>query len=236
MTAWFRDIEGDAETAFPELSLFSKHGPQREDLIKVCEAYASYRSDVGYVYGMQLVAALILLQLPDPADAFMLLANCLNKALPLAFQTGDIVATSRTFAKVHSTLSTKFPRLHDYLFNDQDQGGLGFSAEELLEPMFRTLFANGLDLDKLCRVWDIWIFEGDHCLIQTAVALLGALQHQIFDVQGDFQLRRRNVQEMIGWGPFNRTNSGYWELSALKDEESFVEEIRAAGKLDCTGR
>lgn len=236
MKGWFTDIERDAETAFPELSMFRREGPQWRDLIKLCEAYASYRGDVGYLYGMQLVAALVLLQLPKPAEAFILLANCLNKTLPLAFQTGDIVATGRAYAKVKSTLDIKFPRLHSYLFSDQDQGGLGFSGEELLEPMFRTLFANGLDLDRLCRVWDIWIFESDRYLVRTAVALLGALQNQIFDIQGDIDLRRRNIQESLGWGPFNRTNSGYWDLSALGDEELFVEEIRAAGKLDCAGR
>ncbi|KAK5093611.1 hypothetical protein LTR70_004578 [Exophiala xenobiotica] len=236
MQEWFSDIERDAETAFPDLSIFKRNGPQWQELINVCEAYATYRGDIGHVYGMQLVAALILLQVPEPAEAFILLANCFNKAMPLAFQTEDLVATSRTFGKVKAVLEVKFPRLHAYLFNHQEEGGLGFAGEELFDPMIRTLFANGLDLDRLCRVWDIWVFEGDRYLVRTAVALLGALQTQIFDVQGDMHLRRRNIQEMLGWGPFNRNRSGYWELDSLGNDDSFVEEIRAAGRLDCAGR
>jgi len=236
MQEWFSDIERDAETAFPDLSIFKPNGPQWQELINVCEAYATYRGDIGYVYGMQLVAALILLQVPEPAEAFIVLANCFNKAMPLAFQTGDLVATSRTFGKVKAVLEVKFPRLHAYLFNHQEEGGLGFAGEELFDPMIRTLFANGLDLDRLCRVWDIWVFEGDRYLVRTAVALLGALQTQIFDLQGDMHLRRRNIQEMLGWGPFNRTSSGYWNLASLGNDDSFVEEIRAAGRLDCAGR
>ncbi|KAK5952676.1 hypothetical protein OHC33_006268 [Knufia fluminis] len=236
MQEWFSDIERDAETAFPDISIFKRNGPQWQDLINVCEAYATYRGDIGYTYGMQLVAALVLLQVPDPAEAFILMANCLNKAMPLAFQTGDIAATSRTFGKVKATLEVKFPGLHSYLFNSQQDGGLAFTGEELFDAMFRTLFANGLDLDRLCRVWDIWVFEGDRYLVRTAVALLGILQTQIFDLQGDIDLRRRNIQEMLGWGPFNRTNSGYWKLDALGDGDSFVEEIRAAGRLNCAGR
>jgi len=236
MQAWFTDIERDAETAFPDLSIFKENGPQRQDLINVCEAYATYRGDIGYIYGMQLVAALILVQVPDPGEAFILLANCYNKAMPLAFQTEDLAATSRAFGKVKAVLEVKFPRLHSYLFHGQEDGGLGFTGEELFFPMLRTLFANGLDLDRLCRVWDIWVFEGDRYLVRTAVALLGGLQKQIFDLQGDVHLRRRNIQEMLGWGPFGRSPSGYWNLDALGTDDAFVEEVRAAGRLDCAGR
>lgn len=236
MRRWFTDIERDAETAFPDTSIFLRNGPHHRDLIDVCEAYTSYRADTGYIYGMQLTAALILLQVPSPSEAFMLLANCLDRTMPLAFQVGDIEATARTYSKVKSTLDIKFPRLHAYLFGDEDQGGLGFTGEELFETMFRTLFANGLDLDRLCRVWDIWTFESDRYLVRTAVALLGAMQAQIFDIQGDIHLRRRNIQEMLGWGPFNRSESGYWKLDTPGDGDSFVEEIRAAGKLDTAGR
>lgn len=236
MRRWFADIERDAETAFPDTSIFLQHGPHHKDLIDLCEAYTSYRAETGYVYGVQLIAALTLLQVPKPAEAFILLANCLNRTMPQAFQTGDIEATARAYAKVKSTLDIKFPRLHNYLFNDEEQGGLGFTGEELFETMFRTLFANGLDLDRLCRVWDIWTFESDRYLVRTAVALLGAMQQQIFDIQGDIHLRRRNIQEMLGWGPFNRNECGYWKFDTPGDGDSFVEEIRAAGRLDAAGR
>lgn len=235
MQEWFADIERDAETAFPDLSLFQRHNVHWQDLINVCEVFVLLRANNGYVYGMQLVAAAILTQIADPAQALILMANCLDGTLPSSFQTGDLSATARACSKVKSTLNVKFPRLHSYLFDDEN-GGLGFSGDELLEPMFRTIFANGLDLDRLCRVFDIWIFEGDRFLVRTAVALLGALQTQILNVQGDTDLRRRNVQEMLGWGPYNRVHGVYWELGSLGSCDMFVEEIRAAGILDCTGR
>lgn len=236
MQRCFSDIERDAETAFPDTSIFIKGGPQHKDLIDVCEAYASYRAETGYFYGLQLIAALILLQVANPSDAFVLLANSLNRTMPLTFQNGEIEATARTYAKVKSTLDIKFPRLYAYLFNTEEQGGLGFVGEELFETMFRTLFANGLDLEKLSRVWDIWVFESDRYLIRTAVALLGAMQAQIFEIQGDVHLRRRNIQEMLGWGPFNRGDSGYWKFDTPGDGDSFIEDIRAAGRLDTAGR
>lgn len=236
MQRWFVDIERDAETAFPELHLFQRNGPLWQNLVDLCEAYACYRSDVGYIYGIQLIAALLLLQLQTPADAFVLLANCLNRPVPLAFQTNDIPTMSRTYNHAVSTLAIKFPRLHEYLFGSMEQGGLGFTAEEVFEPMLRTIFSNGLDVDRLCRVWDVWVFEGDRTLVRAAVAILGSLQPQLFDVRGDVELKRRNVQEMLGWGPFNRQPySGHWNLHASGSEDKFMEDVQLAGTLDYMG-
>ena len=232
MHSWFKDIERDAETAFPELNVFQRNGPFWQDLIDVCKAYACYRSDIGYLYGHQLTAALILLQVHNPADAFILLANCFNRAVPLAFQSGDISTIARTYNHAVSTLAIKFPRLHEYLFGSIEEGGLGFTAELIFEPMLRTLFCNGLDVERLCRFWDLWVFERDKALVRTAVAVLGCLQSQLFEVRGDVDLRRRNIQEMLAWGPFNRTTKGsQWNLNHI-DGDKFVDEIRLAGELN----
>ena len=237
MGRWFVDIARDAETAFPGLNLFQRQCPMWQDLVDVCEAYACYRSDVGYMYGIQLIAALLLLQVSSPAEAFILLANCLNRPVPMAFQTDETATTSRVYNHAVSTLGIKFPRLHEYLFGSLEQGGLGFRGEEVFEAMLRTIFSNGLDVDRLCRVWDIWIFEGDRVLVNAAVAILGSLQSELFDIQGDIDLKRRNIQEMLGWGPFNRlSQSGHWNLHTVGDEEKFVDEMRLAGTLDYTGK
>jgi hypothetical protein len=237
MGRWFVDIERDAETAFPELNLFQRQGPMWQDLIDVCEAYACYRSDVGYVYGMQLIAAMVLLQTSTPSAAFVLMANCLSRSVPLAFQTNETATMSKTYNHAISTLGIKFPRLHEYLFGSVEQGGLGFRGEEIFEPMLRTVFSNGLDVDRLSRTWDIWIFEGDRSLISAAVAILGSLQSQLLSMSGNIDLRRRNIQEMLGWGPYNRMpQSGHWNLTSVGSEEHFVGEIRLAGRLDYKGQ
>jgi Rab-GTPase-TBC domain len=54
MRAWCSDIEKDGSFAFPELNLFHQQGPMWRDLVDVCCAYISYRSDVGYFYGIQV--------------------------------------------------------------------------------------------------------------------------------------------------------------------------------------
>lgn len=231
----FIDIKRDAETAFPDLNLFQPHGPLWQDLVDVCEAYSCYRNDIGYVYGMQLIAALLLLQLHTPSAVFILLANCLNRPMPLAFMCNDRGSTGRSYGFAMSTLAIKFPRLHAYLFGFEEKGGLAMSGEEVFEPMLRTVFASGLDVDRLSRVWDCWVFDGDRTLVRTAVALLGCLQAQIFDINGTLDTKRRNIQDMLGWGPYGRVQ-GYWDLQAAGNQDAFMDEVREAGKLDYTGR
>ncbi|KAI9746826.1 MAG: hypothetical protein M1835_002376, partial [Candelina submexicana] len=86
---WFEAIERDVEDVFPELKIFQRGGPLHEGLVDVLMAYAMYRSDVGYVYGTHLIAALLSLTLPTPSSTFLLLANALNRPLPLCFHTND---------------------------------------------------------------------------------------------------------------------------------------------------
>jgi hypothetical protein len=47
-------ISRDVSSAFPDLHLFQEGGPLRDTLIDVLEAYAMYRSDVGYAYGLHV--------------------------------------------------------------------------------------------------------------------------------------------------------------------------------------
>jgi hypothetical protein len=171
----------------------------------------------------------MLLQIPSPADVFVLLANCLNGPLALAFLTNDPSSTSKALKIAHSTLLYKFPRLHSHLFRPPQEGGLDMHPAEVFEATLRTLLTNGLDLEILVRVWDCFVFEGDRVITRTAVALLGGLQTQILGFQGTQEEKRRMVKELLGWGPTGRVR-GYWDLRG--DADSFMNDVKDAGKLN----
>ncbi|MCJ1442314.1 MAG: hypothetical protein MMC23_002807 [Stictis urceolatum] len=141
--AWLKAIRRDVESTFPQLALFQPGQPRHADLLDVLQAYAFYRADVGYVYGTHLPAGLLLLTLGDPGDAFVALANFLNRPLPLAFLTGDPAGTSRSYELVLRLLGQKREGLTRRLFGTEDEGGLGLSAEEVLEPALRLGFLGG---------------------------------------------------------------------------------------------
>jgi hypothetical protein len=211
-----------------------------------------YRSDVGYIHGLHTIAALLVLQFPTPSSAFLAMANALNRPLPVAFLTWDRGAMARTYTLASETLRYKFPRLYAHL-----EETLKLSGEEIWEPIFRSLLTNGLDLERISRVWDCWVFEGDRIMIRSAVAILGCLQAQLMSFNQPDDQSRLAVRNILGWGPRNSgasaqkpkerhsapaaagfggqvANPGvadYWILTAAGNEDGFMTAVREAGKV-----
>jgi hypothetical protein len=213
--AWFDAITRDVPRTCPELKEPEKRAPFQNTLRDVLKAYAMYRSDVGYVYGTHLVAGILCLHL-RPVDAFVALANLLNRPLPLAFLVHDVSAITRVYELVLSTLKYKYTKLHDHLTSE----AVGLKPEEYIDPMFRCLFAYHLPTELVSRVWDIFVFEGDKVLIRAAVAVLGRLEGRLYG-------GREEVLDVVGWRNENGLDLG--------TEEEFVKALREAGKVDGTG-
>ena len=244
-------ISQDVSLAFPDLNLFQEGGPLRDTLIDVLEAYSMYRSDVGYIHGLHTIAALLVLQMPTPASAFLVLANALNRPLPVAFLPLDRGAVGRTYSLAYATLNYKFPRLATHLYDT-----LRLSDEEIWEPMFRSLLTNGLDLERISRIWDCWVFEGDRIIIRAAVAILGCLEMQLLGFTKPDDHSRISARNILGWGPRhlgakpkdrhsapapatgfgggqfpNASDGDYWILTGAGDDDGFMNEVREAGKV-----
>lgn len=214
--AWLDAIARDVSTVYPELRMYAPGAPLHASLHRVLKAYAMYRSDVGYVYGTHLVAGIICLLLPAP-DAFVVLANLLNRPLPLAFLVHDTVAMAHAHDLVLSTLRYKFPQLHAHLTNP----ALALHPDEFLDPLFRCLFAYHLPTHQhVCRLWDIFVFEGDRALIRAAVAVLGRLESQLYG-------SKEEILDLVSW-----RFEGRWDVGG---EEDFVKAVREAGKVDSKG-
>ncbi|EEP82888.1 predicted protein [Uncinocarpus reesii 1704] len=241
----FQAIRRDAASVFPDLKLFGKEGPLYDSLVQVLDAYSMYRSDVGYLYGIHTVAGLLLLQLHTPAAAFQALANALNRPVPLAFLTSDPGAIARVYSLASATLRLKFPRLSTHLCEN-----LCLTDQQIWEPMFRTIFTNGLDLERLSRVWDCWVFEGDRLMFRAGVAILGALEAQLMSLApGDEG--QAAAAAILGWGSKNievgRRRSApvqpaklptsvngqggqYWAVEVVGNEDVFMNIVREAGR------
>lgn len=213
--AWLEAIARDVPAVFPELLVFQSGGRSHEALRNVLKAYTMYRSDVGYVYGTHLIAGLLCLSLPAP-QAFIVLANMLNRPLPLAFLVHDPVAMARTHDLVLSTLKYKFSHLHAHL----TAPALALHPDEYLDPLFRCLFAYNLPPGHVARIWDLYAFEGDRALIRAAVAVLGRLESQLYGSKDE-------ILDLISW-----RREKAWDLG---DEDSFIQAVREAGKVDARG-
>ena len=213
--AWLDAIERDVPNTFPEVEVFQKGTPVHYALANVLKAYAMYRSDVGYVYGTHLVAGVLCLHM-RAADAFVTLANMLNRPLPLAFLVHDQVAMARAYDMVLSTLKYKFSKLHSHLTCSTTN----LKPEEYLEPIFRCLFAYNMPPEHVSRIWDIWMFDGDKTLVRAAVAVLGRLESKLYG-------SGKEVLDIISWH-----NEKKWPVGT---EDDFIRAVKEAGKVDGKG-
>ena len=76
-------------------------------------AYACYRPDVGYVQGMSFLAAVLLLNM-EAGDAFVCLANLLNRSSYMAFFRVDYALMEPYFKTFTSLLQEYLPQLHSH--------------------------------------------------------------------------------------------------------------------------
>jgi hypothetical protein len=212
--AWYRSIGRDALGAWPATNLFGQASPLHDSLIDVCMAYAAYRSDVGYIHGTHLIASLLLLNLPSPADAFVSLANLLNRPLPLSFLTADPSGCARAYSLTLQTLEYKHPHLYTHLFET-----LRLDPGEILEAMFRTLFCvgtgNTIGLEEVSNIWDVFVFEGDKALIRAAVAVMSCIENKVLGRE------KAEIRKLFGWTGQGNTGIGV---------EEFMKQFREAGK------
>jgi hypothetical protein len=212
--AWLDAIARDVPSVFPELGVFSAttNNQNHKALADVLKAYAFYRADVGYVYGTHLVAGLLCYNL-KPAEAFVALANLLNRSLPLAFLVHDQATMARAYDLVLSTLKYKSPKLHDHL----TAAATGLSAEDYLDPIFRCLFTYNIGLEHAARIWDVYVFEGDKVLTRAAVAVLCKLEPKLYG-------QREEILDVISW-----RNERKWDVGS---EDEFMKAVRDAGKVE----
>ncbi|KAK8057064.1 hypothetical protein PG996_011001 [Apiospora saccharicola] len=166
---WFSKIRRDVkDNTWVDLKIFQAGGPLHDSLVDVLKAYAMYRSDIGYVSGINTIAATLLLNLPSATASFIALANILNRPLPLSFIACDNGAKHSAYNLVLDVLSKKSPKLHEHLVSEE----LNLDPELYLSEIFSAMFTQHLSLDDCSRLWDVYVFEGDSALVRAGVALL----------------------------------------------------------------
>lgn len=166
----------DVLRTFPNLGFFQEGGPYYSALHDVLGAYACYRPDIGYVQGMSFLAAVLLLNMEAP-DAFICLANLLNRPSYVAFFKVDHALMKPYFNAFSVVLQETLPRLSAYFTT------LQFSPEFYLIEWIFTLYTKVLPLDTSCRVWDVFCRDGDSFLFRTALGILKLGQKELTEFE-----------------------------------------------------
>ncbi|KHJ46764.1 TBC domain protein [Trichuris suis] len=171
-------IHLDVARTFPTLGIFQKGGPFYDLLLSILSAYACYRPDVGYVQGMSFVAAVLLLNL-DHFEAFVAFCNLLNRPTLLAFFRVQQSDMERYFSAYDTYFKLSLPNLHTHFVN------LDVRPELYLIDWLYTLFARSLPLEITCRVWDLFLRDGDLYLFDTALGVLCTYESTLLTMDFD---------------------------------------------------
>ncbi|KAH8100395.1 rab-GTPase-TBC domain-containing protein [Cristinia sonorae] len=130
-------------------------------LTKILKAFLAF-SKAPYTPNLVSIAGLILLQTPNPEDAFWTFTSLMTTHLS-AFQSR--IEEHATLVAKH--LETKDPELATKLFID-----LAILPVSLFRPWFANVFVGTLPDEHLLHVWDWLLYQGPEFLLRTAVAIL----------------------------------------------------------------
>ncbi|XP_071441998.1 TBC1 domain family member 14-like [Hetaerina americana] len=158
-------IQLDISRTFPHLCIFQEGGPYYDILHSLIGAYVCYRPDVGYVQGMSFLAAVLILNMDAP-DAFICFANLLNRPCHVAFFRLKESIMEAYYATYKEFFRENLPKLCHH-FEQQ-----GLSPDLYLLEWLYTVFSKAMPLDIACRVWDVFLRDGEEFLFRTALGVL----------------------------------------------------------------
>nr|XP_034190106.1 TBC1 domain family member 14-like [Osmia lignaria] len=165
-------IKLDVSRTFPSLCVFQEGGPLSHSLQGILAAYAVYRPDVGYVQGMSFIGAVLSLNM-EPPDAFTCFANLLNHPCHRAAFTLDQKQMDIYYKVYSSALAHKLPKIFSHFTV------AGLSPDLYLLDWLYTVYAKAMPLDVACRIWDVFLRDGDEFLFRTALGVLHLYQEEL---------------------------------------------------------
>ncbi|XP_068618755.1 TBC1 domain family member 12-like [Battus philenor] len=163
-------IQLDIARTFPHLCIFQPGGPYFDVLHELLAAYVCYRPDIGYIQGMSFIAAVLILNMEAP-QAFVCFANLLDGPVLRAAFTRDGAAMQRLWKAYGRLLRYNLPALADLV-----------APELYLVEWLYTAYAKAMPLDAACRVWDVFLRDGDTFLFNAALGILHLYQDELKDM------------------------------------------------------
>ncbi len=170
-------IKLDVSRTFPQLGLFQESGPLHQSLSDILAAYAVFRPDTSYCQGMSFLAAMLLLNLDSPSDAFTAFANLLNSELLLAFYRLVPERIAAVYAFYDRQLQALLPRLATHL------QAIGLTTDLFFVDQIYTLFSRCLPLEVACRAWDLYLRDGDEFIFRASLALLAMYEPVLLELE-----------------------------------------------------
>lgn len=183
----FKQIELDLLRTLPNNRHFenpNSRGIQR--VRRVLRAYAIFNPTVGYCQGMNRLAAMALLVLPEE-EAFWCLVAIIQCIMPKDYYLKPWLAQVDC-SVLSDLLEKKMPKLHKHLVKNDIQ--------LTLFTWFFTIFVDGFRPELMLRIWDCFLLEGDKVLFRFALSILYISQDDLLDMQ-DFSTMSSHLSRLV---------------------------------------
>lgn len=183
----FKQIELDLLRTLPNNRHFedpNSIGIQR--VRRVLRAYACFNAEVGYCQGMNRLAAMALLVLPEE-EAFWCLVAIIQCIMPKDYYLKPWLAQVDCYV-LNDLIEKKMPRLHKHLTKNDIQ--------LTLFTWFFTIFVDGFRPELMLRIWDCFLLEGDKVLFRFALSILYIYQEDILGMN-DFSTISTHLSHLV---------------------------------------
>eukprot|EP00045_Choanoeca_perplexa_P011196 m.117374 g.117374 ORF g.117374 m.117374 type:complete len:572 (+) comp15545_c0_seq5:822-2537(+) len=170
-------IRLDIKRTFPEHELFRSSAGDSPDsgqqvLLNVVKAYAVFDDLVQYCQGMPFIVGMLLMHMPEEEAFQLLIVLMQDYDLRDLFKPTMAALPVRLF-QFEKLIAYAYPKL------DQHFGDLGITPNMFATQWFLTLFSSTLPLDAAFRIFDVFLYEGQHALFKVALAIMGHCQSEL---------------------------------------------------------
>uniref|UniRef100_A0A8C1LBW2 TBC1 domain family, member 2 n=1 Tax=Cyprinus carpio TaxID=7962 RepID=A0A8C1LBW2_CYPCA len=178
-----RQIQLDLDRTLTSNQYFS---PPSSTLIqkleRVLQAFSWQNPTIGYIQGLNRLAAIALLVLQDEEDAFWCLVVVVDYIMPHNYYTNDLVGCQADQRVLKDLMSEKLPRLTAHL------EALKVDVSLITVEWFLVLFVESLPTRILFKVWDAFLYEGIKVIFRYALALFKYKEEIILKINDSVEM------------------------------------------------
>lgn len=183
----FKQIELDLLRTLPNNRHFEDPNSRGIRRVRnVLRAYACFNPIVGYCQGMNRLAAMALLVLPEE-EAFWCLVAIIQCIMPKDYYLKPWLAQVDCCV-LSDLLEKKMPKLYKHLVKNDIQ--------LTLFTWFFTIFVDGFRPELMLRIWDCFLLEGDKVLFRMALAILHISQDDLLRMH-DFSTMSSHLSRLV---------------------------------------
>ncbi|KTF90472.1 hypothetical protein cypCar_00032246 [Cyprinus carpio] len=178
-----RQIQLDLDRTLTSNQYFSPpSNPLIQKLERVLQAFSWQNPTIGYVQGLNRLAAIALLILQDEEDAFWCLEVIVDYIMPPHYYTKDLVGCQADQRVLKDLMSEKLPRLTAHL------EALKVDVSLITVEWFLVLFVESLPARILFKVWDAFLYEGIKVIFRYALALFKYKEEIILKINDSVEM------------------------------------------------